>query len=328
MISPAIDYFAANLPYRPYHANELLYGLRIDKAAKAVLARYIQHNPPHAMYWLVFDVDRPVAAIDWNDLNAPTPNFTVKNPVNGHAHLFYGLKTAVRVAKDGSIKAIEFAAAVERGLRDKLKSDTGYAGLICKNPLHTYWQVVEWRGELYELAELADYVDLYAPTAANDEQAFDIDFSYGLGRNCWLFNLTRIWSYTAIRQGWPDFPQWKEAVIQRVEMYNVQLSVPLSHKECVCIGSSIAKWTHKRFTEAGFEQYVADTHTSEIQARRGRKNRSEVQAAKGRKGGIAKGNAYGDKREQARVLRVKGLSYQAIADAIQVSRRSVINWCK
>lgn len=49
MISPAIDYFAANLPYRPYHANELLYGLRIDKAAKAVLARYIQHNPPHAM---------------------------------------------------------------------------------------------------------------------------------------------------------------------------------------------------------------------------------------------------------------------------------------
>lgn len=126
---------------------------------------------------------------------------------------------------------------------------------------------------------------MYAPTAANDEQAFDIDFSYGLGRNCWLFNLTRIWSYTAIRQGWPDFPQWKEAVIQRVEMYNVQLSVPLSHKECVCIGSSIAKWTHKRFTEAGFEQYVADTHTSEIQARRGRKNRSEVQAAKGRKGG-------------------------------------------
>lgn len=210
MISPAIDYFAANLPYRPYHANELLYGLRIDKAAKAVLARYIQHNPPHAMYWLVFDVDRPVAAIDWNDLNAPTPNFTVKNPVNGHAHLFYGLKTAVRVAKDGSIKAIEFAAAVERGLRDKLKSDIGYAGLICKNPLHTYWQVVEWRGELYELAELADYVDLYAPTAANDEQVFDIDFSYGLGRNCWLFNLTRIWSYTAIRQGWPDFPQWKE----------------------------------------------------------------------------------------------------------------------
>ncbi|HBB2247469.1 TPA: plasmid replication protein, partial [Escherichia coli] len=95
MISPAIDYFAANLPYRPYHANELLYGLRIDKAAKAVLARYIQHNPPHAMYWLVFDVDRPIAAIDWNDLNAPTPNFTVKNPVNGHAHLFYGLKTAV-----------------------------------------------------------------------------------------------------------------------------------------------------------------------------------------------------------------------------------------
>ena len=83
--------------------------------------------------------------------------------------------------------------------------------------------------------------------------------------------------------------QWKEAVIQRVEMYNVQLPVPLCQRECACIGNSIAKWTHKRFTESGFEQYVADTHTPEIQAERGRrggkKNRSEVQATKGSIGG-------------------------------------------
>ncbi|MGK3295920.1 replication initiation protein, partial [Escherichia coli] len=42
-------------------------------------ARYIQQNQPHAQFWLVFDVDREGAAIDWSDRNAPAPNITVKN---------------------------------------------------------------------------------------------------------------------------------------------------------------------------------------------------------------------------------------------------------
>ncbi|MDU0940166.1 MAG: replication initiation protein, partial [Clostridiales bacterium] len=47
----------------------------------------MRQNQPHAQFWLVFDVDREGAAIDWSDRNAPAPNITVKNPVNGHAHL-------------------------------------------------------------------------------------------------------------------------------------------------------------------------------------------------------------------------------------------------
>ncbi|MDE9520032.1 plasmid replication protein, partial [Xenorhabdus bovienii] len=47
--------------------------------------------------------------------------------------------------------------------------------------------------------------------------------------------------------------------------------------ECACIGRSIAKWTHQRMSEKAFAQYVADTHTPEIQAARGRKsNRGAV----------------------------------------------------
>nr|ALT06055.1 putative plasmid replication protein [Edwardsiella ictaluri] len=60
-------------------------------------------------------------------------------------------------------------------------------------------------------------------------------------------------------------------MIQRVEAYNAQLTVPLSLAECKAIGKNIAKWTHQRITEQGFAQYVADTHTPEIQAARGRK---------------------------------------------------------
>ncbi|EBP0126892.1 replication initiation protein [Salmonella enterica subsp. enterica serovar 1,4,[5],12:i:-] len=327
MTSPALDYFTENLPRRPYHTDELVCGLRIDKVAKAVFARYIQHNPPHAMYWLVFDVDRMGAAIDWSDVNAPAPNITVKNLANGHAHLFYGLTTAVRTAPDGSIKALKYAAAIELGLRDRLQSDIGYAGLISKNPLNKHWQVHEWRSELYSLDELADYVT-FEPSERTD--APRIDSEYGLGRNCHLFDKTRRWAYKAIRQGWPDFVQWKDAVIQRVEMYNVQLPVPLCQRECACIGNSIAKWTHKRFTESGFEQYVADTHTPEIQAERGRrggkKNRSEVQATKGRKGGIAKGEANSSKREQALQMLAHGITQKTVAEQLGITTRTLRNW--
>ncbi|WP_225376452.1 replication initiation protein, partial [Escherichia coli] len=90
-MSAALQYFEENLPHRPYHTDDLALGLRISGKGRGLLARYIQQNQPHAQFWLVFDVDREGAAIDWSDRNAPAPNITVKNPVNGHAHLLYAL---------------------------------------------------------------------------------------------------------------------------------------------------------------------------------------------------------------------------------------------
>ena len=159
-MSAALQYFEENLPLRPYHTDDLAFGLRISGKGRALLARYIQQNQPHAQFWLVFDVDREGAAIDWSDRNAPAPNITVKNPVNGHAHLLYALNIAVRTAPDASVKALKYAAAVERSLCEKLCADVNYSGLICKNPFHLEWLVMEWREEAYTLDELADYLDL------------------------------------------------------------------------------------------------------------------------------------------------------------------------
>ncbi|NAV69311.1 plasmid replication protein, partial [Salmonella sp. zj-f50] len=61
----------------------------------ALSARYIHQNHPHAQCGLVFYVDREGSAIVWSDLNAPSQNITVKNPVNGHAHLIYALNIDV-----------------------------------------------------------------------------------------------------------------------------------------------------------------------------------------------------------------------------------------
>ncbi|MBW9951634.1 helix-turn-helix transcriptional regulator, partial [Escherichia coli] len=63
-----------------------------------------------------------------------------------------------------------------------------------------------------------------------------------------------------------------------------------------------------------FAQYVANTHTPEIQAKRGRK------------GGIAKGEAYADKRFMALCMLENGYSQKAIAAMLEVSTRTIRNW--
>ena len=215
------------------------------------------------MFWLGFDVDRPGAAIDWSDRNAPAPTLTIMNPENGHAHLLYALKTAVRTAPDGKMKPLKYAAAVERALCQKLDADTGYSGLICKNPNHDHWQLAVWQPELYTLDWLADSLDL---SAANDKEILP---DYGLGRNCTLFDKTRKWAYRAIRQGWPEYDQWLRACFERANAYNLHFSSPLDDSEVMGIAKSISKWTFKKITEESFLQYVKESHSSEIQSKRG-----------------------------------------------------------
>ncbi|EAA2610927.1 TPA: replication initiation protein [Escherichia coli] len=276
MSNQALDLFNERLPRKPYFTDELQFGVRIAGKERAILAKYIQFNQPHAMFWLGFDVDRPGAAIDWSDRNAPAPTLTIMNPENGHAHLLYALKTAVRTAPDGKIKPLKYAAAVERALCQKLDADTGYSGLICKNPNHDHWQLAVWQPELYTLDWLADSLDL---NAANDKK---IVADYGLGRNCTLFDKTRKWAYRAIRQGWPEYEQWLKACYERACAYNLKFATPLDENEVSGIAKSIANWIYKNFTEHSFNDYVVRTHTSEIQSVRGRKG-GRVSKGGGRK---------------------------------------------
>jgi len=259
----ALELFNERLPHKPYFSDDLHFGVRIAGKERAILAKYIQFNQPHAMFWLGFDVDRVGAAIDWSDRNAPAPTLTITNPENGHAHLLYALETSIRTAPDGKIKALRYAAAVENALRKKLDADTGYSGLICKNPNHSYWKIAVWQPELYTLDWLADSLEL---NASNDKE---IVVDYGLGRNCTLFEKTRKWAYRAIRQGWPEYERWLTACYERANAYNLQFLVPLDDNEVFSIAKSIAKWTKSHLSEDAFSDFVARTHTSEIQKRRG-----------------------------------------------------------
>lgn len=249
--------FEKRLPKKPYSTDYLGAGLNINSVKKAIKARYIQHNGPTHQYWLVFDVDRMGAAIDWADRSCPPPNFTVKNPANGHAHLFYGLQVSVRTAPDGSASALRYAAAVESALRAKLDADLGYSGLVSKNPLNPFWQVAIWEENLYTLSDLESWLDISVKNTKTEQE-------YGLGRNCTLFERLRIWSYRAIRQGWPEYGRWLEAVLTRADAYN-DFSNPLSFNEVKATARSVAKYTYKNFSKEGFSQWQA------VQGRKGGK---------------------------------------------------------
>ena len=261
-----LNEFKKRLPKKPYYTNELSSGLQIADVARAVGARYIQPNGPTHKYHLVFDIDRAGAAIDWYDLNAPAPTFTVTNIENAHGHLIYTIEVSIRTAPDGKVDPLRYAAAIEAALRDKLDADIGYSGLICKNPLHGFWRVEAWEPELYSLDWLADHLDLspYKDRRKNLPE-------YGLGRNCILFERTRKWSYKAIRQGWPELERWIVAVLERAKAYN-DFEQPLPFNEVRHTAYSIAKWTHRHMgSEAQWNAYVARTHTPKVQAIRGKK---------------------------------------------------------
>ncbi|WP_406600059.1 replication initiation protein [Aeromonas caviae] len=294
-----LDLFRERLPRKPYHTDEFTTGLSIADVSRALGARYIQPNGPTHRHWLVFDVDHAAATLSWDDVGAPAPNITVTNRANGHAHLIYGLETPIRTAPDGKVAPLRYAAAIEAALREKLGADLGYSGLICKNPLHTHWLVQVWEPASYDLSWLADYLDLSPYNGRKQLPA------YG-----------RQWAYKAIRQGWPGFDGWQAAVIERATGYNVQFEQPLPANEVRHTAKSIAKWTHRNLTPAGF---------------------SAVQTARGAKGGrLSKGGgrpsnsgkALADLLPEVLRLKAQGYSNRDIAEDLQISAGSVSNYLR
>jgi hypothetical protein len=245
-----LNNFIDKLPKKPYSTDDYNYGMKPRKKENALKLRYLQPNGPTHRHWLTFDVDRKnSSAVDWYDLDCPAPNITIKNPENGKAHLIYALETSVRTAPDGSMKALKYAAAVEAGLTFKLKADLGYNHVLLKNPAHDHWVTNVWHDDFYTLDELADWVDLPSidlrKKAANE--------AFGLGKNCILFENLRQWAYMAIRRsGFPEYDVWLNMCIDHAEKTNGCFTEPMGFNEIKATARSVARWTHGRFTKAGF----------------------------------------------------------------------------
>lgn len=309
-LQQSLDLFRDRLPRRPLVGDEknadgqlILYRLPL---ADALDRLHIQPNTQKLVVCLCFDVDSPTAAMDWEHQRVPTPNITVKNPANGHAHLIYLLEAPVPTDTNvASIKPIYFMEAIKEGLRRALGADRGYAGVVVKNPMHAHWTTREWRKEPYELGELADSVELPTP-AEMRKRCKQTDYA-GLGRNVTVFEVVRKQSYSLVRDYWGPEGERRffSAVLELVEASNRRdIGNPLSLRELRGIARSISKWTWKHFNRATFR---------------------EIQACRGAKKGA-------DNRKlllpTAQSMAAEGKSQREIAAALGVGQKTISRWLK
>ena len=229
--------FYQNLPNKPYCTDEPGYTF-INPKPIAIKKRYLQHNPPCMVVYLVFDIDRSDAAMAWFDAGLPLPTWTAQNPANGHAHIGYELKAPVPTTRAAKQKIVEYLAKIEAGMARKLGADVGYSGLLTKNPCHIHWRTTIWTDEKYELNYLADFVDLL-PLSKKEQ-------SEGLGRNCTMFDIVRKWAYKAIREHrGSSFDTWLAEVLKEAVNVNSAFTKPLGYSEVKATSKSIAKYCWK-----------------------------------------------------------------------------------
>jgi hypothetical protein len=306
-----LDLFNSDrLPRKPYCSDDLAVGLRIRSLRAALNCKYIQMNPPRLRMWMIQDIDHPGAALAWEDANLPAPAWTAVTPENTHGHSAWGLSAPVLTGDGSRDGPLRYLCAIEAAYRAALDADPGYTGLITKNPLHSRWRVLVGPMVLYELADLAEYVDLSKHVLKRGTNAEEI----GLGRNCALFDWLRKWSYVAVRQYRENrnFVLWQKDCYDHALERNGEFHIPLLSQECWHVAKSVAKWTWSK-DAAARAAFV------------------ERQRAKGKKGGVVSGKvrlaASEDKRTSARLMRAQGQSIREIAASLGVSVGTVHAWC-
>lgn len=297
--------FKNRLANKPYCSDDLGYGLLIRDKQIALSKKYIQANTPRTQNWLTFDIDYPfVLETTFKEKILPIPNIVIVNPINFHSHLLYGLKTGVHLNDNSSIEAIRYAHAIQYSLREELKADSGYSGLIIKNPQNTAWKTLELEQDLWSLDELAEYLTLPKKIPKRENLI-------GLGRNCTLFEQARYFAYSEVLK--QKITGNKEnlyyLVLNFIENNNKEFPYPLMFNEYKVIAKSITNWTWKYYGNKSTKQwvdYVKRTHSVEIQSWRGKQNTSEQQSIKGKKN-TSEQQALKGKANTKEQQRIKGI---------------------
>lgn len=314
-----LSLFSERLPYRPYCSDDLGTGLRVLPVQAALEKRYIQYNPPAIINWLAFDVDRRYIGFEneWHML--PPPNIAVITPESGRYHCLYGIAAGVSTTSASRDKPRRLLAAIYEGYRHALDADPGFAQLICKNPLHPHWSTRLLREDLYDLSELAEYVDLDA--ADKRIRKTPKEHRHGIGRNCSLFDSLRSWAYRWVNDYRnAGFDAWQTSIMARAETLNIFID-PLPLSEIRATARSVAKWTWRHYDgKMTASSLAADRLTPEAF--------SLVQSNLGKLGNLKRWGDSTDKRAQAFEMKAEGMTQKEIAAALNVSQGSVSNWLK
>lgn len=251
------DLFAARVPHHPFCTDDLAAGVVIRSRAGALRRRYIQHNPPTACAFLVFDLDNPGAALAALDAGLAEPNWIAVSPDTTRGHVGYALNAPIITSTAGRRAPVVYAAAVEQGYRDRLRADVDYAGFITKTPGHAAWRTLWGRAEGYTLDELAEYLPTPLPRVVTRRA-----MASGLGRNVSMFEALRVWAYRARLKHQVE-GEWMAAVLHHATSINAGFSSPLPDGEVRATAKSVGRWVWARMSPAGF---------AAVQSERGRRS--------------------------------------------------------
>ncbi|WP_455809791.1 replication initiation protein [Pseudomonas koreensis] len=161
----------------------------------AIRYPYMQINRRGMVSWLIFDIDH-TNSLAWDDEGLPPPNLVVRNRNNGHSHLFYAIPP-VCTTENARDKPIQYMKAVYAAFALRLKADPDYnSGPVAKTPGHPWWSTSELHNHVYELGELADYVELQVSPWKTGPQLEDLRHS----RHCVLFEQLRYFAYSIVNQ--------------------------------------------------------------------------------------------------------------------------------
>ena len=283
------------LPLHPLASDDLRAGIYRMARPDALQRRYIEANPETVSNLLVVDIDHPDAFLRAiTDRLGWLPNAVVEKRSTGRSHAVWALAGWITRTEYARRKPLAYAAAVTEGLRRSVDGDTGYSGLMTKNPLHEAWDAHWLTEHLYTLPELDEHLAEQGFMPPKSWQRTRRANPVGLGRNCAIFETARIWAYRHVRQCGDrshTASMWLlEAITTDVHALNAEFSEPLPASEADGIARSIHRWitTRSRMWKDGAVAYEATLVA--------------MQAARGRKGGLKGGISSGQARKAKRVL--------------------------
>jgi hypothetical protein len=206
---------------------------------------YIQVNSKNLKNWLVFDIDHNNPMI-WEDVDLPPPNFmVVSKDKKNTSHLFYAIP-GVATSSKSRAAPIYYMKAVYEAMALKMKADLSYSGPVAKTPGHPWYRTLEFHNVIYDLGELAEYVELTTkpPWSKGPDLA-----SVSHSRNCRLFETTRFFAYAKVAEA------RKTSTLSHFEDMLLNYSSArnrfrtdgwtdnLPHSEIKSIVKSIARWS-------------------------------------------------------------------------------------
>ena len=226
---------------------------RVRPREYAIRYPYMQVNRPGMVSWLIFDLDHAKAMI-WEDAGLPAPNLIVRNRTTGHSHLFYAIPPVCTTEKARS-KPIEFMKAIYAAFAVRLEADTDFhGGPVAKTPGHSWWLTWELHNHVYELSQLADYVDLAAPSPWGHGPRLD-EVSHS--RHCILFEQLRYYAYSIVatereRGSFEGFTRMLESYAHSKNSFQkLGFAENLALSSLRATVKSVARWTWDRYRGAG-----------------------------------------------------------------------------